>query len=114
MRTNWLKGAIGVALLIVLSGCTAGMPGGPGEFEDFPPGIMGIVTNRVTGARVSGAIVTVQGKTVATDANGIYSMGGLKKERSMVEVTHADYVTGRREVVIDRIVSPGDFILEPR
>ena len=101
---------IGCVLLLTLTACSVDMP----TTMDFQPGLMGVVTDSVTGRPVEGAIVRVQNKSAGTDANGRYGVGNLEAGTSLVRVTHPAYRDAERQVRIDTMFSPGDFLLEPR
>jgi Carboxypeptidase regulatory-like domain len=102
--------AIGAILLLLLAACSVETP----TLEDLPPGLMGTVTDSVSGRRVSEARVTVQNKSATTDSNGLYSIGNLQAGTSLVRVTHPSYRDAERQVRINALVSPGDVVLEPR
>jgi hypothetical protein len=100
-----------VMMLVLLVACF--LPGAPGP-SDFPPGLFGIVTNAVTNARVPGATVQAQGRTVTTDTSGVYTIEKLQAGTFPVKVTHPDYIDTQRDVAISDFLSPGDFALQPK
>jgi Carboxypeptidase regulatory-like domain len=110
LRLMTSRRAIGAILLLLLAACSVETP----TLEDLPPGLMGTVTDSVSGRRVSEARVTVQNKSATTDSNGLYSIGNLQAGTSLVRVTHPSYRDAERQVRINALLSPGDFVLEPR
>jgi len=116
------RGMTPVILLAALSGCVQ-MPGAPTKADierglntpiDVQPSLGGRITNALTAEPVVDALITVQGRSVASSRTGHYGFDpNLTPGVFLVRVTHPLYTEREREVEI-KPHAIADFALQPK
>ena len=88
--------------------CTvAGFIGGSCDSKTTPgaTSLGGTVTDNVSGAIISGAKVTVQGKSATTGTDGKYSIGGLTDGQASVTTQHQGHINNTKDVTLSSATS---------
>ncbi len=76
--------------------------------------IVGIVGDQDTGSPVAGAKVMLDGLSVTTDADGIYTMTRLDPGQYTLRITHAEYLPHEQPVTLLPGLNQVDVLLEAR
>lgn len=104
-----------LAIWIAGSGCDGALGGALLDVEpDLTPLLSGTVTDAVTHAPVSGALVVLERQSTETNDSGQYWLYDLEPGRYVVSVDHAEYAQAEKVAEIGTsVVNLLDFELQP-